>query len=68
MCDCINRTNKRFAEHKLNTKLAPAYFPSGRVRLVVATCKVNEKEKGKAMNMIATYCPFCGEKYPELTS
>lgn len=68
MCDCIRRTNERFKQKNMNTELVIACILTGETRILVATDKIDTKIRGKAVNMMATYCPFCGEKYPELTS
>lgn len=61
MCDCMNTTNKMLKEGGYNTLLA---FTLGTPsRCVITTLKADEKKKGKPVAMIATCCPFCGEKY-----
>lgn len=59
MCDCINTTNALLAQH--NTRITLSMF--GDPIPFVLTQKVDEKRRGKAVLLRASYCPFCGEKY-----
>ena len=66
MCDCIELTNKELK--KYNTRLIiPILWNSQGLKpvekVVCATEKDDIKNKRKAVNIFATYCPFCGEKY-----
>jgi hypothetical protein len=61
MCDCIQDVNKFLAEH--NTKIELPWF--GPQRPFVQTIKLHERPRSKPKLMFASFCPFCGEKYPE---
>jgi hypothetical protein len=61
MCDCIQEADKALAEY--NTKIEVPWI--GPQRPFVLTMKLNEKKRGKPQMMFCSYCPFCGEKYPE---
>lgn len=67
MCDCIKKVNAELAESQSpNTMIETPLF--GTPRAFVVTTKRHAGLRGKkyaAMPMFATYCPFCGEKYPE---
>jgi hypothetical protein len=72
MCDCIKMTNDGLKEHpEWNTQvLVPITFSmkNGGLkadRLAVATEKLDDKKRQKPITLFASYCPFCGEKYPE---
>ena len=72
MCDCIKETNEKLIENGINTQLdIPFVFTrEGNAiektpRILIATCKADISKKEKAMKIRATYCPFCGEKYPD---
>ena len=60
MCDCIARVNKFLAGHnsKIMLPMLGPQIP------FVETQKLDEKKRGKPMMAFATFCPFCGEKYP----
>jgi hypothetical protein len=60
MCGCISDVDNRLREH--NTSLVTTLF-SQPDRVAVETDKIDSKKRGKAMRVIASYCPFCGEKY-----
>lgn len=58
MCTCIDEFNEKAAEH--NTELTVTLFSR---RPLLETQKVDTKKRGKPVGAIASYCPFCGEKY-----
>lgn len=67
MCDCIETVNAKLAER--NTRLHEPIFvfgPDPGRRLFIETERI-ERGRGKKpkVSMFATFCPFCGEKYPE---
>ena len=72
MCDCIARTNARLKEKGINSKVVSPFilkkdlsaFESVKKCLVV-TEKADDLKREKPINLLATHCPFCGEKYPE---
>jgi hypothetical protein len=66
MCNCITDMNEimRPRNTMLDTALLFLTNPP-QIRMRVATLPVNPKRKQKAENLIANYCPICGEKYPE---
>lgn len=65
VCDCIKKINEELKEIP-NTMLdTPIIGPQ---RTFVATCKRDDKVRGKPKYIFATYCPFCGIKYEEPTN
>ncbi len=49
-----------------NTELVEKYeFPSGISRLCISTRKINHRIRTGPIVMVATFCPFCGEKLNE---
>ena len=69
MCNCIALTNAAFDAADLNRRLrVPFTLGPTRVEQCVIETTVKETAiKGKQSPFIlyASYCPFCGEKYPE---
>lgn len=63
MCDCISEMNTKMKAHPEgeNTILVTTLF--GTPKATVATCKRRDKVRKKASIVLASYCPFCGEKY-----
>lgn len=59
-CACISDVNNKLAEH--NAGLVTTLFAAPK-RVVIGTNKVDSKKRGKPPYMLATFCPFCGEKY-----
>jgi len=61
MCDCISSTDEMLAEH--NTTLVTTLFGIPQ-RCAVSTAQLaTGRGKKRAAIMIASFCPFCGEKY-----
>jgi len=66
MCDCIKEIGEQLKSMNNNTKLQICMFWDGKPsRAMIATKKVESKLHGKPNNIVASYCPFCGEKYPD---
>ena len=65
MCDCVKEINEKLKElpEGKNTMLVTNLF--GTPRAVISTCKRDDKARGKVAILMATFCPFCGEKYQE---
>lgn len=63
-CDCIARMNEALKPR--NCKLARAFVPKGNsieAFLLVSTEPLGPKKRGeKFPHVMATYCPFCGQK------
>jgi hypothetical protein len=60
-CTCISLVNEEL--QKCNQHLVVAWtVPSGTERIVVQTAK-NDRRKGHAPSLFATFCPFCGILY-----
>lgn len=67
MCDCREAVNKRLAVS--NARIAFGFtFASNKMDLappMIVLEKLDEKKRGKPPTLLATCCPFCGERYPE---
>jgi len=71
MCGCRSRVNKDLAE--MNARIADGFLfthtgPLARMDLAPPTIvleKIDARKRGKLPNLLAAFCPFCGEKYPE---
>ena len=64
LCNCIELADRELAGRHTRLVCSLALRDST-VRAVVAT-EVTEAKRGRrAMTVVATYCPFCGKKYPE---
>ena len=65
MCDCIKNVDEKLAER--NTRLTQALvFGNRSAPTIMLQTEVIEKKRGaKPVGMFLSYCPFCGEKYPE---
>lgn len=61
MCNCITEVNAKLAES--NGELAITFWPM--VRPLLETMKLDTRKRVKPPLVVATFCPFCGEKYAE---
>ena len=67
MCECIEKVEAKLAEK--NTRLHLAFSCSGEpTKVMLGTEKIDSKVRGKPVNLISAYCPFCGVKYECNTS
>ena len=66
MCDCVNIINGKLDGTRLNTSIS-FDFQSERpvITLIRKDTFKPETRRGKAGFIRATYCPFCGEKFPD---
>jgi hypothetical protein len=64
MCECIERINPLLKPYNTQLELV-LFFDGTPIRPVIGVEKVDSKVRGKPTGIIAKYCPFCGEKYPE---
>ncbi len=71
MCDCIKETNEALAKETTNTELdVPIVLNHETMELkaeyvLVATRKRNKYQRARPKKLFASYCPFCGRKYPQ---
>lgn len=65
MCDCIKEVDEKLAER--NTRLTQAIvFGKHSGQTIMLQTEVVEKKRGaRPTSVFLSYCPFCGEKYPE---
>lgn len=59
MCDCITEVNAKLAES--NGEMLTTLWPV--VRPLMETQKLEPRKRVKPPLVVATFCPFCGEKY-----
>lgn len=69
-CNCINKLDDKFREQNLKLVGYAFMMPDFRSVVTIRTEWVDKSKapKGKRKSppaMIASYCPFCGVKYPE---
>lgn len=62
MCDCIEKLNVHLKE--FNTEInVPFWSRSGVLAPFIETRKLDDRKRGKPKSVMASCCPFCGEKY-----
>ena len=64
MCDCMKQVNERLAERnaKLATTFQVTHDMGIKMRLLVATEKIDKAKRKPVPVVTASFCPFCGEK------
>lgn len=65
MCDCIKETNESLKEVDSNSQLSLAMSIKVGIpdRVIISTYKIDRQKKKGPITLVASYCPFCGEKY-----
>lgn len=64
MCDCIERMYLPLRDR--NTRLGITWILGSHDRISIVTEQVEKgRGKPKATNVISSYCPICGDKYPD---
>lgn len=66
MCNCAATMNQALAAQNGELDLA-VFILKGIVLPTVATVKKDPKVRQKPPVVICNYCPFCGQKYPEVS-
>jgi hypothetical protein len=63
-CDCMKLVDEKLAAH--NGRLATGFQITAdmgiRMRLLLATEKLDKKKRKPVPSVTASYCPFCGTK------
>jgi len=63
-CDCMKQVNEKLASH--NGRLATGFQMTAdmgiKMRLLLATEKLDKKKRKPVPTVTASYCPFCGTK------
>lgn len=70
MCNCINKINECLSGYNTELDLPVTLTPINHnmqtsQQVIIATCKIDTKQRKGAVVMFASYCPFCGELYPQ---
>ena len=68
MCKCLELTQEALKEHNTRLVTTMQFDPKrGKMRSLpqLMTEKLDKKSRKKPITVVPTYCPICGEKYPE---
>lgn len=65
MCDCIRMVNEKLEQYntRVDRTLAVVDGTFKVMGAVIRSSKIDEGKSGKPMQITASFCPFCGEKY-----
>ena len=64
MCDCITKVNELIVKESGVRLCHTTNLTTGQSRVAITTEAIPGKKKAKGYHLIPSYCPFCGEKYP----
>jgi hypothetical protein len=62
MCECANGLNAKLVDH--NYRLTRNMLESN-PPVLIEIHKIETRKRTPSMSCVASYCPFCGKKYPE---
>lgn len=64
MCDCVKRFDDALAPHngRIAMEIQVTKDMSLLARLCIATEKLDKSKRKPVPTVMASYCPFCGEK------
>lgn len=68
MCNCVSMVNRELVKHNTEISMVDTIsMVTGQFerRMAVPTQRINTRKRGTPMKVFATFCPMCGEKYPE---
>ena len=67
MCNCITEIQTYLAEHNTQVDVCIGIRENAFKFLGVylKTHKIDTHKRGQPKHVVASYCPFCGEKYEE---
>lgn len=64
MCDCLKQVDEKLAAH--NGKVATGFLMTAdmgiKMRVLIATEKVDKAKRKPVPSLTAAFCPFCGTK------
>lgn len=65
MCECINVLNRKLAEMPGNNTEISVFMmlDNSPTRVMLRTQKRDDSLRVKPLNVMPSYCPFCGEEY-----
>jgi hypothetical protein len=64
MCNCIARINADMKQHGVTLYVVSLAPPVAAVSLVRLDTREIERRRDKPQFVAATFCPWCGERYP----
>ena len=66
MCKCIEQVNETLKEHNCAVVSSIHLFNPKKPSMVYLQTAILVKKRGaKPIQLMASFCPFCGEKYPD---
>jgi hypothetical protein len=66
MCNCATKMDAALKAH--NYMLCRNLLEGDKAAALVEITKIDRKKRTGSMSLVASYCPFCGKKYPKRKS
>jgi hypothetical protein len=66
MCKCASKLNEKIKP--MNYALSRNLFEGDAAPALIEIAKIDRKKRTASMSLVASYCPFCGKKYPKRKS
>ena len=65
MCDCLKQVNEGLVAHngKVSTGFQITADMGIKMRILIATEKLDKAKRKPVPALTASFCPFCGEKF-----
>jgi len=63
MCKCASRLDEKLKS--LNYMLSRNLLEGEEAPALIEIVKIDRKKRTPSQSLVASYCPFCGDKYPE---
>ena len=63
MCKCASRLDEKLKP--LNYILCRNLLEGDEAPALIEITKLDKKKRTPSQSLVASYCPFCGSKYPE---
>lgn len=63
MCTCCKDLNAKLEPH--NYRLTRNMLEGDNAPALIEIHKIEPRKRSQSMSMVASYCPFCGKKYPQ---
>ena len=64
MCECVSKINEKIAPGNARIEQSLVITPDLglKVRILIATERIDKTKRKPVPRVVASYCPFCGEE------
>jgi len=61
----MEKNNKQLEQDGINTRIVIPMLERNKPKAIIETEKADHKIRGRKINVLATFCPFCGVAYDQ---